>query len=122
MKVEVFTVVVGDGATGPAAIGVAPPIGAMGLVTKGVVNVLVVKLGANLPVTVGAGSVTVMVRKPVVEPSALLDTTGENKVGETELTSTGATLMAPTKLTWRGASGSTAVPLPMLPVPISRRL
>jgi len=84
--------------------------------------VLVVKLGANLPGIVGAGSVTFVVRKPVIEPKALLDTTGENKVGETELTSTGATFMVPTKLTWRGASGCTAVPLPMLPVPIKRRL
>ena len=72
---------------------------------------------------VGKGAVKVLLVSVV--DKLVLDTgvtSGENRVGEIDTTTIGATLSAPTKLTCRGASGSSKVPLPMLPVPISMRL
>jgi hypothetical protein len=103
MTVGAFTIVVSVGESVPTVgRGAVPIIGAIEPVTNGAVNVLVVIVGASLVEMAGAGSTSVVVRAPLRVPKLLVltgETTGENKVGDTELTSTGATFMVPTKLT-----------------------
>lgn len=113
----IVATVVGDSAGAVASVvgEIAPMVvltGAIGLntvkvdsevVASGLVNVLFVRLDVSVVVLRGV-------------------TNGENRVGEIDATTIGATLITPTKLTCRGANGSNKVPLPMLPVPINMRL
>lgn len=106
---DTSAVVMGGGLSTPTVVktlvppDVAPETGGNELVGKGATKVLLVSVVDKLVFATGV-------------------TKGENIVGETDATTIGATFSEPTKLTCRGASGSSKLPLPMLPVPISMRL
>ena len=108
---------VANGAGCNGAVVVREPIGAMGATGAMAVNVPPVGSGAG---PLGAGSALLL---PITaSPRLAVVTRVPNvKAGMAVATTMGAAAVGPTKFTWRGSSGFSCVPAPILPVPTKRR-